>query len=108
MKFFFVIVRCRAVSLENIGVALSDQGKYDEAVEMYDKALSIYTRALGIDNRQNAFVLYNIACVKHISGDMAGALESAREAVRIYTKHGVTDAASQEAVDLLRELEGLA
>jgi hypothetical protein len=40
------------------------------------------------------------------SGDAAGALESAREAVRIYTMHGVNDAASQNAVGLLRVLEG--
>ena len=40
------------------------------------------------------------------SGDAAGALESAREAVRIYTMHGVNDSFSQHAVDLLRELEG--
>jgi len=38
-------------------------------------------------------------------GDRAGALESARKAVRIFNDHGVTDATSQEAVDLLRELE---
>jgi len=37
---------------------------------------------------------------------MAGALASAREAVRIFNKHGVNDAMSQAAVNLLRELEG--
>jgi hypothetical protein len=37
---------------------------------------------------------------------MAGALASAREAVRVYNKHGITDATSQAAVDLLRKLEG--
>ena len=73
---------------------------------MYEEALSIFTRALGIDNRQNPRMYHCIAFVKHKAGDMAGALASAREAVRISNKHGVTDAASQKAVDLLRHLEG--
>ena len=38
--------------------------------------------------------------------DVGGALESARESVRIYNKHGIDDATSQKAVDLLRKLEG--
>jgi hypothetical protein len=37
---------------------------------------------------------------------MAGALASAREAVRIFNKHGDNDTMSQSAVDLLRALEG--
>ena len=94
-----------AVSLEKIGRVHARQGKHDEAVEMYDKALSIFTRALGIDNRQIAKVHSRIALAKYESGDMAGALASVREAVRIFNDHGVTDATSQEAVDLLRELE---
>ena len=73
---------------------------------MFDKALSIYTRALGIDNRKNARVHYHIAFASCKSGDMAGALASAREAVRIFNNHGITDATSQAAVDLLRKLEG--
>ena len=72
---------------------------------MFEEALSIYTRALGIDNRQNAEVHYSIALAKRDSIDMGGALASVREAVRIFTKHGVTDSVSQAAVDLLRELE---
>jgi len=44
--------------------------------------------------------------MKHDSGDMAGALESAKEAVRIFNNHGITNATSQAAVDLLRGLEG--
>jgi len=48
----------------------------------------------------------NIALAKFNTDDVAGALESAREAVRIYNKHGFEDSESQGAVDLLRELEG--
>ena len=44
--------------------------------------------------------------MKHDSGDMAGALASAREAVRIFNNHDINNATSQAAVDLLRELEG--
>jgi hypothetical protein len=44
--------------------------------------------------------------MKHDSGDMAGALESAKEAVRIFNNHGITNATSQAAVDLLQGLEG--
>src|SRR6056300_1751743 len=95
-----------ALGLYHIGVFLLEQGKYDDAVEMLDKALSIFTRALGIDNIQNAQAHYHIALASSIAGDRAGALASAREAVRIFNKHGVTDAQSQGAVDLLRILEG--
>jgi tetratricopeptide (TPR) repeat protein len=89
-----------------LGFVLSDQGKYDEALEMFDKALSTFTRALGIDNRENAKVYHHIAFVKHDSGDMAGALASAREAVRIFNNHDINNATSLAAVDLLRGLEG--
>jgi tetratricopeptide (TPR) repeat protein len=99
-----------ALGLYHIGVVLLEQGKYDDAVEMLDKALSsqvsTFTRALGIDNIQNAQAHYQIAFASSIAGDRAGALASAREAVRIFNKHGVTDAQSQGAVDLLRILEG--
>jgi tetratricopeptide (TPR) repeat protein len=98
-----------AIGLQSIGVVLSAQGKQDEAVETHDKALSIFTRALGIDNRENAQAHYHIALASSIAGDMARALASAREAVRIFNKHGVTDSIiSQKAVDLLRHLEGMA
>ena len=72
---------------------------------MFGEALSIFTRALGIDNGQNAQGNYGTALAKLKSGDMTGALASAKEAVRIFTKHGITDAVSQQAVDLLRDLE---
>jgi hypothetical protein len=38
---------------------------------------------------------------------VAGALESARECVRIYDKLGITDTVSQRAGDMLMELEGI-
>jgi len=85
---------------------LYQQGKHEEALEVLEEALGIYARALGVDSRKSAKVHYRIAVAKRHSGDAAGALESAREAVRINSIHGVNDSSSQDAVDLLRELEG--
>jgi tetratricopeptide (TPR) repeat protein len=92
--------------LNNIGRTYCMQGKYDEALEMYQEALSTYTRALGIDNRLSAVVNYSMAATKQFSGDVVGAVESARESVRIYSKLGINDERSQDATELLGELEG--
>ena len=95
-----------ATILSSIGVALCGQGKHDEAVEVYEEALGVYTRALGVDNERNADVHWNIALAKREAGDVAGALESARECVRIYDKLGITDTISQRAGDMLMGLDG--
>jgi len=81
--------------------------KHDEAVQMYEEALVGFTRALGVDNKQNAIMHYHIAVAKDKSGDVAGALESARECVRIYDKLGITDEYSQKAGDMVMRLEGV-
>jgi tetratricopeptide (TPR) repeat protein len=96
-----------AASLCNIGLALGDQGKHDESVEMYEEALGVYTRALGVDHERIAHVHGSIAVAKRETGDVAGALESARECVRIYDKLGMTNTISQLAGDMLMELEGI-
>jgi tetratricopeptide (TPR) repeat protein len=88
-------------SLESMGGIYAEQGKYHEAVEMYEEALAVYTRALGIDNEKNAEVLCNMAKHKALSGDVSGALESARESVRIYTKLGIDNQDSQQASERL-------
>jgi tetratricopeptide (TPR) repeat protein len=95
-----------ASSLENIGLVYADQGKHVEALEMYGKALATYDRALGVDNMDSARVYHNIAISKKRSGDDAGALESARESVRIYTKLGIDNSDSQDTADVLKQLEG--
>jgi tetratricopeptide (TPR) repeat protein len=74
-----------AGTLQNIGNVHRNQGKNAEALEMLGMALAIYDRALGIDNVKRAFVYYKIALDAGRSGDVAGALEGARESVRIYT-----------------------
>ena len=68
-----------------------------------------FDRALGVDSRESAGVYYNIAADKLNSCDSAGALESARESVRICTKLGVNadDSLSQTAADLLARLENM-
>jgi len=96
-----------AKSLSSIGGILYDQGKHDEAVQMYEEAIGVYTRALGVDNKIIADGQYNIALAKVKSGDVAGALESARECVRIYEKLGITDEYSQKAGDMAMRLEGI-
>ena len=95
-----------ATSLANIGRVYADQGKHVKALETFDKALATYDRALGVDSRDSAGVYYNIAIDKKRCGDAAGALESARESVRIYTKLGINSQTSQGAADFLKELEG--
>jgi hypothetical protein len=64
---------------------------------VYEEALGICARALGVDSRQSAKVHRDMAIARQDSGDAAGALESAREAVRIYNKLGITDTMSQDA-----------
>jgi tetratricopeptide (TPR) repeat protein len=78
-----------AKSLGSIGIIHSKQGKHAEALEMYGRTIATFDRALGVDSRESAGVYYCIAYDKQQSCDAAGALESARESVRIYTKLGV-------------------
>ena len=102
--------------LMNIGTTHHFQGKYDEAVRMFEEALDVYTRALGIDNERNAHVHDSISRARYESGDLSGALESARECVRIYDKLGTVSrfgkplagfaADKKAAADWLRKLEG--
>ena len=96
-----------AGSLMNIGDIHCQRGKYDEALEMYEEALSVSTRALGIDNDLNAGLHYKIAKSKLGSFDAIGALESARESVRIYSKLGIDNQASREIAHLLTRVEGI-
>jgi len=71
---------------------------------MYEEALGVYTRALGVDNRGNAHVHKRIARAKYVTGDVAGALESARESVRIYDKLCITDEAWRGAVEMVDDM----
>jgi hypothetical protein len=73
---------------------------------VYEEALGVYTRALGVDNENIACVHWSIALAKRKTGDVAGALESATECVRIYDKLGITNPVSQRARDMLMGLEG--
>jgi tetratricopeptide (TPR) repeat protein len=95
-----------AASLLHTGNVYHKQGKHDEALELYEEALAVYTRALGIDNHANAGVYYSMAKGKLASGDVAGAIASARECVRIYAKLGIDNEYSQAAATILRRLEG--
>jgi hypothetical protein len=50
---------------------------------MFDKAAAAYTRLYGIESPQHASVLTLVAGAKYRSCDRSGAIESARESVRI-------------------------
>jgi tetratricopeptide (TPR) repeat protein len=95
------------VTLHSIAEALCRQGMNDEAVEVWEEALGVCTRALGVDNENIAHVHCSVAEAKRETGDVAGALESARECVRIYDKLGITNTFSQRARDMLMGLEGI-
>jgi len=96
-----------AMTLSCIGVAFYGQSKHDEAVEVYEEALGVYTRALEVDNEKIADVHWSVAVAKRETGDVAGALESAREVVRIHDKLGMTNSVSQLAGDMVMRLEGI-
>jgi tetratricopeptide (TPR) repeat protein len=85
--------------------ALAEQGKFDEALQMFEEALEMLTRALGIDHDRCAATHFCIAQARAECGDMAGALESARERVRIYNKLGITNKDAAVAAVVLRRLE---
>ena len=74
---------------------------------MFEEAIVGFTRAFGDDSKHIVDMHYSIALAKDKSGDVAGALESARECVRIYDKHGITDEHSQNAGDMVMRLEGI-
>jgi hypothetical protein len=74
---------------------------------MYEEAIRVNTRAVGVDNKSIADAQYRIAVAKHKSGDEVGALESARECVRIHDKLGITSESSQNAGDMVMRLEGI-
>ena len=63
------------------------------------------TRVLGIDNIKCASTHYCIAKARARCGDVAGALESARVCVRIYSKFGATGKYADAAACLLSRLE---
>ena len=57
--------------------------RHDVALESLDGALWTFTRALDIYHGEIARVHSRIAAAKRGSGDVAGAVESLRESVRI-------------------------
>jgi len=94
-----------ANTLFSLGSNLFGQKRYKEALQMYEESLRTFTRARGVDNKHNASVCCNIAATQASAGDVAGALESARESVRIYEVHGRKDEESKKAANLVKHLE---
>jgi tetratricopeptide (TPR) repeat protein len=100
-----------AASYNNIGKSTTEQGKYEEALEMYTKSLDIKTRIYGGDNhldvaktRENMAIIYdqqghydqalpdvatsfnNIGAVYEKKGDLENALVQHQKALEIRTR----------------------
>lgn len=65
--------------LNNLGFILKDRGAYEEAESLYDEALRIQQKAA--PTPEQAFTLVNLATVRKLRGDFAGALPHARRAL---------------------------
>jgi tetratricopeptide (TPR) repeat protein len=91
---------------KNVGTVFDRLGDHKQAKKMYKKSLAIFARALGrIDCYQIADVRDSLARSMALSCDLRGALENARESMRIYTKLGLNNQDSQATNGLLRMLE---
>lgn len=55
-----------AVTLSNLGTALSHFRDYQQAKALYERALVIIEKHLGIGHGQVTLVLENISCVLHL------------------------------------------
>jgi tetratricopeptide (TPR) repeat protein/transcriptional regulator with XRE-family HTH domain len=76
----------RAITLNNLGVALIDRGDLDAAAEHYDRALELF-RALD-DQYGISTTLANYAWVEHYRGDHLRALRNLRAALDFYARSG--------------------
>ena len=95
-----------ATTFHNIAIIHARQGKHGEALKMYEEALGIYTRTEGVDHRDLASLHYNKGQCNEGGGDKEGALESYREAQRIYGMHGISSDYAKRAAESVRRLEG--
>lgn len=74
------------VGYNNLGIALSSMGEYDEAEEAFAQALTIKTAAFGPDHPSVAMSHDNLAQVHVIRGDLERAHEAARTALAIFDR----------------------
>ena len=69
-----------------IGMVLSDQGKYPEALESYSKSFEIMVKAFGPDHLETAHLQMCIAMVYKRQGKYGDALQRYRKVLRIEEK----------------------
>ncbi len=70
-----------ARSMNDLGVVLEAQGKYDEAVDLYRRTLSIRRRLFGDSNRAVGVTMNNLAMATSRKGDFKSAVAIAETAL---------------------------
>lgn len=73
-----------AMALNNIGLVLRGQGKYNHAIRSYRGAEDIWRQILGHEHPNVATCVNNIGFLMETVRDMAGARKCYREALKIY------------------------
>jgi tetratricopeptide (TPR) repeat protein len=96
-----------AVTLRNMGNALLAKRDNEQAVEVYEESLEVFGRACGVGSKKHAMAHGVLAQALEISGDKAGALEKAKECVRMKKEKpgGADDAVYAVVLDIIRRLE---
>jgi tetratricopeptide (TPR) repeat protein len=104
-----------AWTLRNMGNASLAKRDNEQAVDMYEESLEVFGRACGVGSKKHAMAHGVLAQALEIYGDEAGALEKARECVRMNEKlggvrmneklGGVDDAFYAVVLKIIRRLE---
>jgi tetratricopeptide (TPR) repeat protein len=79
-------------------------GRYDESVNILKKALKIQLRTLGNDHQDVGRTRLRIGTIYSRKGMLKEALDSVREADRIYCKFGISSDESRYAAALVQKL----
>jgi serine/threonine-protein kinase len=74
------------IALAGIGLALFQQSKVDESIEMFERALSIYLEVLGPNHPRVASLHNNLAIAVGTKGDLKKELEHQQKALEIREK----------------------
>eukprot|EP00978_Attheya_sp_CCMP212_P039183 scaffold201463_cov44-Attheya_sp.AAC.1 len=90
-----------AVSLDEIGIQLFAQEKFEEALTVFNEARIIRTKTLGANHPKVAMVMNNIACCNFQMGDSLAALETFKEARDIQQQSLAMGSSAKANLDLL-------
>jgi tetratricopeptide (TPR) repeat protein len=89
------------VSLDEIGIQLFAQEKFEEALTVFNEARTIRTKTLGANHPKVAMVMNNIACCNFQMGDSLAALETFKEARDIQQQSLAMGSSAKANLDLL-------